>query len=122
MMMDKSTVLQQAIRGVTNDISFTNLWTSVISIGKGIKCRYEFDNDTNISKMDISQSLIKTEPFMDTLSIQNSLDIYRGKCRKEQFYFFHDTTLELLYFPPPTKLNEEWRNVIGVDDNKIDEY
>ena len=123
MMMDKSTVVQRAIREVTRDISFTNRWTSVISIEKGINSRYQFDNTTKITKMSISRSLSKIEPCLDSLTIQNSSGIYRGKYKGELFYFFQKGTSEPPYFPPPIKINiEEWTKITEVDQLKLEEY
>ena len=94
MMMDKSSVLQRAISEVTRDISFTNRWTSVSFIEKGLKCRYQFDTIIKVSKMSISRILSKIEPCLDTLSVQNSSGIYRGKYKSELYYFFQKPTLE----------------------------
>ena len=83
MMLDKTTVLQRAIREVTRDIIFTNRWASVTSIEKGINSRYQFDSTTKFTKISISRSITKIEPCLDTLTIQNSSGIYRGKYKNE---------------------------------------
>ena len=73
--------------------------------------------------MSISRSLTKIEPCLDTLSVQNSSGIYRGKYRNKLYYFFQNFTLEPPYFPPPIKVNrEEWDKIIEVDQQKLVVY
>ena len=109
MMLDKTNVLQRAVREVTRDISFTNRWASVTSIEKGINSRYQLDTTTKFTKISISRSITKIEPCLDTLTIKNSSGIYRGKYKNEFFYFFQKGNTEPPYFPPPIKLNKnEW--------------
>ena len=79
MLIDKPMVLQLAICTINADIMFSNRWTSVSALEKGLTTRYKFDCDIIISKKNISRSVSKNEPSLDSLSIANNSGIYRGK-------------------------------------------
>ena len=111
MLMDKSQVLRLAIRNIAADIMFTNRWISVSALDKGLSARYKFDSDIIISKKNISRSVSKIEPSLDSLSVANSSGIYRGKHGNENFYFFQIPVSNPPYFTPPVHCHDEWEEI-----------
>ena len=101
MLMGKPLVLQLAICGITTDIMFSNHWTSVSLLEKRLMERYKFDCNIIPSKKTISHSVNKIEPSLKFLSVANISSIYRGKYKKEIFYYFQVPVSDPTYFLPP---------------------
>ena len=122
MLMDKPVVLQLAIRTITADIMFSNRWTSVSALEKGLTTRYKFDCDILISKKNTHRSVSKIEPSLDSLSVANHSGIYCGKYKKENYYFFQNPVSDPPYFPPPMNYNDKWKDIEEIDEQNLKEY
>ena len=118
MMMDKPSVLQLAICSITTDVSFFNRWTSVSALKKVLLTRYKCDCDIIISKKNISRSISKIEPSLDSLSVANISGIYRGKYKKENYYYLQIHVSDPPYFPP-IHSNDKWKEILATDEKNL---
>ena len=120
--MQKNAILQQAIKNISHDASFSNRWTSVTSLEKGLNCRYKFHTDISISKKTISRALGNIDPGIDVQNTRHESGIYRGLCRREQFYYFQDPSLDPPFFPPLRNNKEIWDRIRKADEKELQDY